>query len=475
MNEQAKRIEVLGERLIRALHNIVSAARIHKDNNQLVRDYVSQFFSVISDTVWGDEITVEIWRGRFHMQGEKLLYQRETFTVINEMLEYFSRRNLMGLHLLGDFRKTVPEALLAFIRLLNDSVSREDPPAWIEEQLNKYDLRWVDVFPKQEEPPLFDMKLKEKALHAYSHALEEVKDVAEKASHSVAGVRKARRLAQTMVDLIQDDTSLMVGLTSIREYDDYTYTHSVNVALLATCLGKRIGLSQLSLEHLIICGLFHDLGKVGVPKDIILKESKLSNDEWEQMQRHPLIGVRKILRLQAPRSLRSRIILGPFEHHLNPDLSGYPKTHFMKRLSLFGKILRIADVYDALTSERSYRPRAFSPEEALRNMWKARGTNFDPVLLKIFVDMIGIYPVGTILELDSREIGLVMDYPVGSDKTSPLIMILEDDGQGGIRRGRLIDLSCKDQSSEQKRHIIRGLPLSHLGVQPAQLFLQEAV
>ena len=193
------------------------------------------------------------------------------------------------------------------------------------------------------------------------------------------------------------------------------------------------------------------------------------------MQRHPLIGVRKILRLQAPSSFRSKIILGPFEHYLNPDLLGYPKTHFMKRLSLFGKILRIADVYDALTSERSYRPRAFSPDEALRRMWKDRGTNFDPILLKVFIDMIGIYPVSTILKLDSRVIGLVMDYPVDSNKINPLVMILEKDGQGGIRRGKLINLSSQDRSRESERHIVRGLPLSHLGVQPAQFFLQEAV
>ena len=475
MPEQDSYIEALGENLIRALHNIMGAARIHQDNNQLVKEYVSKFSGIITEKAWCEDIIIEIWRGRFHLQGEKLLYQKETFSVINEMLEYFSKRDLMGLHLLGNFRKAAPEDLLTFIRILNDSVSTEDPPAWIEEQLNRHDIRWVDVLRKKEETQLFDMKMKEKAFQAYNHALEEVKVVAEKASQGVAGVRRARRVAQTMVDLIQDDTSLMIGLTSIREYDDYTYTHSVNVALLATCLGKRIGLSQLSLEHLTICGLFHDIGKVGVPKDIILKEGKLSNDEWEQMQRHPLIGVRKILRLQAPTSLRSKIILGPFEHHLNPDLTGYPKTHFMKRLSLFGKILRIADVYDALTSERSYRPRAFSPEEALRRMWKDRGTNFDPILLKIFVDMIGIYPVGTILELDSKEIGLVMDYPADSNKTCPLVMILENDGQGGIRRGRLIDLSTQDNSSEPERHIVRGLPLSHLGVQPAQFFLQEAV
>ena len=134
------------------------------------------------------------------------------------------------------------------------------------------------------------------------------------------------------------------------------------------------------------------------------------------------------------------------------------------------------DVYDALTSERGYRPRAFSPDEALRRMWGERGKSFDPVLLKIFINMTGIYPVGTIVGLESGEIGLVIDYPVESEKTRPLIMILEDDGNGSWKRGKLVDLSArKDGTRPAQRNIVRGLPFSQIPVQPAEFFLQEAV
>jgi HD-GYP domain-containing protein (c-di-GMP phosphodiesterase class II) len=318
------------------------------------------------------------------------------------------------------------------------------------------------------------MQQKEKAWNTYYYALKTVKEVAEKASKGIAGVRKARRLAQTIVDLVREDNSLMLGLATIKDYDDYTYTHSVNVALLATCLGRHVGLSQVFLEHLAVCGLFHDLGKVEISKNILLKPGELDIEEWDKMRKHPLIGVRKILRLQAPHSLRSRIILGPFEHHLNPDMTGYPKTHFMKKISLIGRILHIVDVYEALTSDRSYRPRAFSHNEALRRMWSERGKNFDPLLLKIFIHMIGIYPIGSILELDSGEIGLVFDYPDESEKALPLLILLVDDDKGGLTRGEKINLATQGQDEGlPKRNIVRSIPSSLLGIQPSRFFLQE--
>ena len=127
--------------------------------------------------------------------------------------------------------------------------------------------------------------------------------------------------------------------------------------------------------NLILAAFLHDLGKVGVSKDVLHKQGELSVGEWDEMKAHPLIGVRKILRLNAPHKLRSRIILGPFEHHLNPDMSGYPRTIFMDKISLIGKILRIADVYEALTAQRAYRTRAFAPDEALRKMWSEGDRN----------------------------------------------------------------------------------------------------
>lgn len=475
MSNQRTHPELMGGRLIKAFYQIVNTVRIHQDNNQLIKECISQFHSIIADLSGGrDDVDIQIWRGRFHIQGEKILYQREIFHIINEMVEYFSQRGIGGLNFLVSMKDVRPEDIMNFARLLNDSMKYEDAVEWLSSRLKENGFSWIEISRQQEDSyqdP--DMRRKEKARHAYAHALNTVKEVAEKASKGIAGVRKARRLAQTIVDLVKEDNSLLIGLSTIRDYDDYTYTHSVNVALLATCLGKYIGMSQVFLEHLTVCGLFHDLGKVGVAKEILLKRGELNTDEWDKMRRHPLIGVRKILRLNAPHSLRSRIILGPFEHHLNIDMTGYPKTHFMKKLSLLGKILRIADVYEALTSERIYRPRAFTPDEALRRMWSERGKSFDTALLKSFINMMGIYPIGSIVELDTGEVGLVMEYPDESEKSLPVIVLLKDDGKGGLTKGKTVNLAAQEtESDSSRRSIVGGIHFSRLGIQPSLLFLQ---
>ena len=163
--------------------------------------------------------------------------------------------------------------------------------------------------------------------------------------------------------------------------------------------GRRIGLSRASLERLGICGFFHDLGKVEVPREIVTKPGALSATEWKEMQKHPLSSVRQILKLQASHDLKSKILLAPFEHHIRYDLSGYPKIHFIKQISLFGRILHIADVYDAITTPRVYRPLTLSPDQALSFMLEGSGTDSDPILLKVFAKMMGTFPVGTLLQV----------------------------------------------------------------------------
>ncbi len=472
MPEQQSKVDILGGQLIKCLHHLISTVRIHQDNNQMVKDCVAQFGSIVTELSEGEEITIQIWRGRFHIQGEKLLFQKETFRVINEMLEFLAGRGIGGLSFYLASPRAVTENIVILVHLMDDAAKYDEPFEWLDQQIRKHGFGWVELSRKQAETVLDpEMKRKEKARHTYFQALNTVKEMAERASKGATGVRIARRVAQGIVDLVKEDSTLLLGLATIRDYDDYTYIHSVNVSLLATCLGRNIGLSQVYLEHLAVCGLFHDLGKVGISKEIILKQGKLSSEEWNEVRVHPLIGVRKILRLHAPHSLRSRIILGPFEHHLNPDLSGYPKTHFIKKISLMGKILRIVDVYEALTSERAYRPRAFTPNEALRRMWSEGEKSFDTLLLKSFINMMGIYPIGSVVELDSGEIGLVIDYPDEPDKAFPSIMLCKDDGSGGITRGETWNLSILAREG-RSRKIVRDIQPSRLGIQPSQFFLQ---
>ncbi|MRR17242.1 MAG: HD domain-containing protein [Deltaproteobacteria bacterium] len=477
MAERQSIPERLGHDFLRALYHMIHTARIYQDNNQLIRKSVRSFQAVLAEITLEGDIRLLLWRSRFHLGGEKLLYRRDMAGVVSSMIEYFSKREIGSINFLESSRDALTDDVLLFTHLFNDAARHEAPYLWLMQNLEEKGCFWVKISRRlddnaSEEQGSIEEKQYEKARSIYFHAVETVKEVADKASRSMVGVRRSRRLAQNIVDLVREDTALMIGLTTIKDYDDYTYTHSVNVALLATCLGRHIGLSDLSLEHLSVCGLFHDLGKVGVPKEILRKQGALTNGEWEQMKAHPLLGVQKILMLNAPPSLRSRIILGPFEHHLNPDMTGYPRTQFMVELSLLGKILRIADVYEALTAERAYRVNAFTPDAALRKMWSEAGISFDPILLKCFINMMGIYPIGSVVELTDGSMGLVMDYPEESERSQPLILRMMDDGKGALMRGDLLYLPDQEgrEGLDQLR-IVRGLSPAELHINPAKFFL----
>jgi hypothetical protein len=167
-----------------------------------------------------------------------------------------------------------------------------------------------------------------------------------------------------------------------------------------------------------------------------------------------------------------RIIPSLFEHHLNLDLTGYPKTHFVKQLSLFGKIIHISDVYEVLTSELVDENGRITPDEALRRMWSEKGKVFDTILLKNFINMMGIYPIGSVVELDGGEIGLVMEYPDKSMKNLPLVMLLADDGKGGMTQGEMVNLADQGMN-ESWRTILKSVPYSRIGIQTSEFFKKE--
>lgn len=478
MSERQSIPERLGHDFLKALYHMINTVRMYQDNNQLVQSSVHAFQNILKELTTGVDVSLLLYRGRFHLGGEKLPYRRNAAFLVYNMVEFFSKRGIGSINFSKSSHDVSSDGIMTFIRLFNNSIRHESPREWLEDQLGKQDISWVQISPLRDEDATagsenLEDERYERARRKYYAAIEAVKEVATKVSQGMVGIRKSRRIAQNFVDMIKEDASLMIGLTTLRDYDNYLYAHSVNVSLLATCLGRHIDLSDLALEHLTICGLFHDLGKVDVPKEILLKHGSLTDEEWDLLKEHPVIGVRKILMLNATPSLRSRIILGPFEHHLNLDMTGYPKTLFMGHLSLIGKILHIADVYEALTAETVYRPKSYPPDEALRQMWAEAGKSFDTILLKRFIHMMGIYPIGSIVELSDGSHGLVMDYPDEDERTLPLILKLSNDGQGNWQRGEMTYLADQSNKNDMNRlNIIRGVKASRLRINPADFFLR---
>jgi HD-GYP domain-containing protein (c-di-GMP phosphodiesterase class II) len=484
---------LLSENLFTAFYRMVQAVRIHQDNNQLVIQSAEKFIKAVNQ-FGGDEsrLTIQIISGRFYLQQEKLLYRRETANLINNALVYFEKRGLHGLSFSTAIQLKNLSKVLLFAHLMNQAESRKDPSGWLDAQISDKGLDWVEIIPEPDSDVIQNLdgsdsltvamdamvdgqedKTAKSAETAYVGSLTALKEVIGKVSDNrSAGIRKTVRIVQKTVDLVIDKRSILLKLSTLRDHDDYTYTHSVNVSILAVCLGRHIGLSKNALETLGICGLFHDLGKVDVPLEILNKQGKLTEHEYREIQKHSLNSVRHIAKLRIPRELRSKIMLAPFEHHLKYDLSGYPRSWRSKPVSLFGRILTIVDVFDAITSARIYRSEAVSPDEALRRMHESTGKDFDPILLKAFINMLGVYPVGTLVELNTGEIGLVSENPENSDGIHPLVTILVPTDVQCYSRGESVDLSEHDASGKRyKRSITKTYNPALFGIQPSEFII----
>jgi len=250
-------------------------------------------------------------------------------------------------------------------------------------------------------------------------------------------ISKARRAVHSLIDQIAEDESVLIELTNIRDFDEYTYVHSANVSVYSLTLGLRLGLDRQRLSELGFAALFHDIGKVRLPGDLIRKPDIYDEDDWRQMQRHPLLGAKTILRNMKFDRHSARAALVAFEHHINNDFTGYPVLIRKMPTNLFSKIVAIADTFDAMSSGRVYIKKLIPPDEVLRKMMYQMTVKFDDFLLKMFVNIIGIFPAGTLVLLTTDHLAVVsrnnqanLSRPVVriiGDKTGPYKKFVETD------------------------------------------------
>jgi HD-GYP domain-containing protein (c-di-GMP phosphodiesterase class II) len=286
---------------------------------------------------------------------------------------------------------------------------------------------------------LQDGKLKARLL--YKKAVSAMDEVMGNASaEQTLRLRESKRVVQHMVDLLSSYESSLLGMTTMRCHDAYTQNHAANVCILSLVMGKRLGMSKFHLCELGMAALFHDIGKADIPPAILNKPGELSPQEQQIMEAHPLYGVKKIMKLKGLDALSSRIITGVFEHHLLADFSGYPRFPY-KRLSLFGRIISIADCYDGLTSSRVSGRTPYPPDKALRFMLTQAGKAYDQGLLKLFINCIGIHGIGSLLLLDTRELAVVVEKnPDPAQWDNPRVKIIAD-SNGLEVDGEVVDLA----------------------------------
>jgi HD-GYP domain-containing protein (c-di-GMP phosphodiesterase class II) len=469
-------LQASGEMFIKSFYHLLNVPRIHHPENRLAIKATQAFISAGLEVFTASEaIVLEARHGRLFLSGHKLLMRRQAAVYMFGLLSVFESLALSGLRFNDRFKGISPAQAHMFATLIIKARQKANPLKWLSLNLAGPEFKFVEILTEPQENPRGQHAGKTAQAHriysvAYNSIKEISRDILEKRR---AGIRKPLRIVQEIVDFAIQDKSILFGLSTIKDYDDYTYTHSVNVAILSVCLGHQIGLSENSLLFLGVCGLFHDLGKIDIPIEIITKPGPLTDNEFKVVQQHSLNSVRQILKLQAHSDLIARIILGPFEHHLKYDLTGYPEVNWKRPISLFGRIIEICDVYDALTSPRIYRSDPFSQDRALEIIATRSGSDFDPILVKWFINMAGIYPVGTVLIFDTGEMGVVCEGGSFEGNQQPKVLMLKKGESGQFLPFNIVDLNQVDPVTGKYARIIKSTHhASEFGIQPMTCLME---
>jgi putative nucleotidyltransferase with HDIG domain len=382
----------------------------------------------------------------------------------NDNAVHFLRRALDGLSIgeIEFFAGITPDEALAFVEIAAASVRRDTsldlPAKWrrIERiRIRHSGDRRDDAVVKEALPAETKAAVERDPdvgisgeMSAASRLISTVLGRLGKISSNESG-RAGKAIIETVEREGCSSTTILL-LKSLKEYDDYTFDHSINVAVISAAIASRMGYSDEETGRIGTAAIMHDIGKLYVPREIIHKEGRLSPVEWQKVKRHPVDGER-ILREEGMDILTRRVA---YEHHMRFDMKGYPMPKKGEKCLEASDIVRIADTYDALTTKRPYR-KQISPFEALKLMAGGRGTEFHPEYFDLFLGVMGNVPIGSVLVLDSGERVVVVE--IGADGRLPRARIVSDSYGNEIKDGPVIDLGETDAETGEAKYRVNSV------------------
>ncbi len=277
----------------------------------------------------------------------------------------------------------------------------------------------------------------DECLAAYDRALNAIRGICNDIEQGrIPNSKAILQCVEQMAEITLHDPSTLLGLSMIKDYDNYTFNHCINVGILSMALGAAIGLEPNTVKTLGVAGQLHDIGKIMISKKILNKPGKLTSEEFAEMKRHPEMGSKIINEMEGISEQISRVVLG---HHLYYNRLGYPDWARALPFDQLIDIIAIADTYDAMTTLRVYQ-KPFTPRATLDELRKMSGASLDSRLVASFTTLMGKYPVGTVVRLDSNEIAMVY-HQNSSNEDAPHVRVISDPAGNQLKEALNLDLS----------------------------------
>ncbi|MEK6663205.1 MAG: HD-GYP domain-containing protein [Pseudomonadota bacterium] len=297
---------------------------------------------------------------------------------------------------------------------------------------------------------------------SYDREIEQAKQIQGKAKLAVTNLFNEARMGNA-VDIsavgplvdeinqsIERNAGALLSIVRLKTVDDYTYMHSVAVCVLMTSLGKQMGLIGEELHQVGLAGLLHDVGKMGMPLEVLNKPGKLTDAEFTVMKNHPMQGWEILKKAQVSDAISLDVCL---HHHEKMDGSGYPERLSGDAITLHARMGAVCDVYDAITSERPYK-HGWDPAESIKRMAEWRNGHFDETVFQAFVKTIGIYPAGSLVRLKSGRLAVVTDQ---SDKSllTPQVKVFFSTKSNAPIKMEVIDLGRSQDGIEGLEDVVK--------------------
>ena len=456
----------------------LKTAQIYSPNNLTFINQNNLVFSLIQNVLASEgEAQFQYRENTLFFNSARVKFDFSSYHRFKYLAEGFRKKNIETI----SFEPGLTEdELIQFVILFSSSNGGEENPfEAFQEQVRAQGINNVNlekIHPYEMSASSGSGEIKQTACKVFFKGITHLKEVFEREDQKKrVKIKTTRRLMQSMITLVGECESFMLGLTNLKNYDEYTLNHSINVSILALCFGRRLGLEKKELVDLGIGAFFHDIGKLEVPAEVLNKKGKLDENEWKIMTQHPHHGAEKLASLKELSYLPVGALYIALEHHNWADLSGYPRYWKKKNVNFYSRIVKICDVFDAITTKRVYRENAMSRHEALSIMLEKSGTEFDAVLLKVFANMIGVYPIGSLVALDSGELGVVVETnPEVAFMLRPKVKLITDKEKNKID-GDIVDLTEKSPETEKyKRTVVKILNPDDYDVNVAEYFIAQA-
>ncbi len=462
-----------GRVLIIALYAALRASRLYPIGHASVKKAIDDLAAASADIAADDgDLELRVSGEFIFVNGTRLRLDLDNYAAFSHVLSVFRANGVGQVHVVGTAEARDWQVLLSLLQR-----GAEGAPADrlhdIHEGLAAASVAAFELGEPAGESGEEREKSRERAKRTYAQSVAVTKDLMTSVRIGRSpNLKKIKRVVQGIVDQILNEETSLIGLTTIRDYDEYTFTHSVNVCIFAVALGKRLGLGKLQLYDLGMAALFHDIGKARVPLEVLNKTGGLTDEEWRMIASHPWLGVLALFQIRGTQELPYRSMVVAMEHHMKTDLTGYPKSIRPRQISMYSKIVAAADGFDAATSRRSYQTVPFNPSEVMREMRDNPRRGMDPVVVKAFINLTGIYPTGTVVVLDTFELGIVHGAnPIPDMLARPIVRIISD-AMGNLQHpGALVDLAERRDDGTYARTIIKTENPERYGIRVGDYFV----